>query len=148
MRLIAKRKFIKKNKGVSAVIGMILIVALTVSLIAVAYAWVNGLIPTGSTASKVMQASFNKEIATNNVSFDIVSTDAGITWSNINATAVDTNGVVNYVTDYVSHSPAGQTEVKVGQTMYIDCPDGWSGSYTFKIMYNNKIIWESSDISL
>lgn len=148
MHTKANRKFIRQESGVSAVIAMILIVALTVSLIAVAYAWINGLIPTGATASKTMQAIYDSTIATNKVTFSVVSADAGIVWTSINATAVDTEGVVNYVTDNISHSPAGQTELKVGQTFYIDCDDTWSGSYTFKLMYNDKIIWASSDISL
>ena len=144
----ANRKFVRQESGISAVIAMILIVALTVALIAVAYAWINGLIPTGSTASKTMQATYDQTLSTNKVQFDVVSSDAGILWSNVNATATNTTGTVSYVTSNLSQSPSGVTEVKVGQVFFIDCDDNWSGSHTFTLIYNSKIIWASSDISL
>ena len=144
----ANRKFVRQESGISAVIAMILIVALTVALIAVAYAWINGLIPTGSTASKTMQATYDQISSTNKVQFEVVSADAGILWSNVNATATSTTGTVSYVTSNLSQSPSGVTEVKVGQVFFIDCDDNWSGSYTFTLIYNSKIIWASSDVSL
>jgi len=144
----ANRKFVRQESGISAVIAMILIVALTVALIAVAYAWINGLIPTGSTASKTMQATYDQISSTNKVQFEVVSADAGILWSNVNATATSTTGTVSYVTSNLSQSPSGVTEVKVGQVFFIDCDDNWSGSYAFTLIYNSKIIWASSDISL
>lgn len=144
----ANRKFVRQESGISAVIAMILIVALTVALIAVAYAWINGLIPTGSTASKTMQATYDQISSTNKVQFEVVSADAGILWSNVNATATSTTGTVSYVTSNLSQSPSGVTEVKVGQVFFIDCDDNWSGSHTFTLIYNSKIIWASSDISL
>jgi len=144
----ANRKFVRQESGISAVIAMILIVALTVALIAVAYAWINGLIPTGSTASKTMQATYDQISSTNKVQFEIVSADAGILWSNVNATATSATGTVSYVTSNLSQSPSGVTEVKVGQVFFIDCDDNWSGSYTFTLIYNSKIIWASSDVSL
>ena len=148
MHTKANRKFVRQESGISAVIAMILIVALTVALIAVAYAWINGLIPTGSTASKTMQATYDQISSTNKVQFEVVSADAGILWSNVNATATNTTGTVSYVTSNLSQSPSGVTEVKVGQVFFIDCDDNWSGSYTFTLIYNSKIIWASSDISL
>ncbi len=148
MHTKANRKFVRQESGISAVIAMILIVALTVALIAVAYAWINGLIPTGSTASKTMQATYDQISSTNKVQFEIVSADAGILWSNVNATATSATGTVSYVTSNLSQSPSGVTEVKVGQVFFIDCDDNWSGSYTFTLIYNSKIIWASSDVSL
>ncbi|GAH07758.1 unnamed protein product, partial [marine sediment metagenome] len=44
----ANRKFVEDGEGISAVIALILIVAITVGLVAVAYAWVQGFISTGS----------------------------------------------------------------------------------------------------
>jgi len=145
----ANRKFVKDEEGISAVIAMILIVAITVGLVAVAYAWVNGLIPMGATAAKQMGTTYDGTIATNNVTFSVASADVGIFWTNINATAKnEATGIVSYVTDYLSHSPSGETEVKVGQTVYIDCPDSWSGVYTFRFLYDGNLIWMSNEVSL
>ena len=145
----ANRKFVKDEKGISAVIALILIVAITVALVAVAYAWVHGFIPTGSSAAKQMEATYDSILSTNNVMFSVVSADVGIFWATMNATATKaTTGVVTYVTSNLSHSPSGETEVNVGQTFYIDCPDSWSGVYTFKFKYDNSLILISNEISL
>ena len=149
MRKKANRKFVKDKEGISAVIALILIVAITVALVAVAWAWVHGFIPMGATAAKQMEATYDSTIATNNVTFSVASADVGIFWTNINATATNkATGIVSYVTDNVSHSPSGETEVKVGQTVYIDCPDSWSGVYTFRFLYDGNLIWMSSEISI
>ena len=145
----ANRKFVKDNRGMSAVIALVLIVAITVALVAVAYAWASGFIPTGSTAAKQMEATYDGTISTDKVVFSVASADTGIFWNSINATATKaTDGVVTYVTDNVTHSPSGETEVKVGQTFAIDCPDSYSGVYTFKFKYDDNLIWISNEISL
>jgi len=128
---------------------LVLIVAITVALVAVAYAWVHGFIPTGSSAAKQMEATHDGILSTNNVMFSVVSADVGIFWANMNATAKnEATGIVSYVTANLSHSPSGETEVNVGQTFYIDGPDSWSGVYTFKFKYDNSLIWISNEISL
>jgi len=149
MGMKANRKFVEDEEGISAVIALILIVAITVGLVAVAYAWVHGFIPTGSTAAKQMEAIYDSTIATNKVTFSVASADVGIFWTDINATAKnEATGIVSYVTANLSHSPSGETEVKVGQTVYIDCPDSWSGVYTFRFLYDGNLIWMSNEVSL
>ena len=145
----ANRKFVKDNRGMSAVIALVLIVAITVALVAVAYAWASGFIPTGSTAAKQMEAIYDGTLATDKVVFSVAAAETGIFWADINATATKaTTGVVTYVTGNLSHSPSGETEVKVGQTFAIDCPDSYSGVYTFKFKYDDNLIWISSEVSL
>lgn len=147
----ASRKLVKDDRGFSAVIALVLIVAITVALVAVTYVWSSGFIPTGSTAAKQMEAVYDGTLSTDKVVFSVASADTGIFWGtdNINATATKaTTGVVTYVTNNVSHSPSGETEVKVGQTFAIDCPDSYSGVYTFKFKYGGNLIWISNEISL
>ena len=149
MGLKANRKFVEDERGMSAVIAMILIVAITVALVAVAYAWVSGLIPTGTSAAKQMEAVYDDTISTDKVIFSVASAETGIFWADMNVTATKvTTGVVTYVTSNLSHSPSGETEVKVGQTIAIDCPDSYSGVYAFKIRYDGNLIWISNEISL
>jgi FlaG/FlaF family flagellin (archaellin) len=149
MGLKANRKFIEDKRGMSAVIALILIVAITVALVAVAYAWVSGLIPTGTTVAKRMESVWDSTNTTsNNVIFSVASAETGIFWADLNVTATKTTGVVTYVTGNVSHSPSGETEVETGQTFAIDCPDSYSGVYTFKVKYEDNLIWISNEISL
>ena len=146
----ANRKFLKDERGMSAVIAMILIVAITVALVAVAYAWVSGLIPMGTTVAKRMESVWESTNTTDNkVIFSVASAETGIFWADLNVTATKaTTGNVTYVTGNVSHSPSGEAEVKVGQTLSIDCPDSYTGVYTFKVRYNDNIIWISNEVSL
>ena len=53
----ANRKFIEKEAGVSAVIGVILMVAITVAIAATVYVYVSGMI--GGTATKTSTLSMN-----------------------------------------------------------------------------------------
>ena len=145
----AYRKLMKDNRGFSAVIALVLIVAITVGLVAVAYVWSQGFVPTGKSAAKQMEAVYDDILSTDKVVFSVASADTGIFWANMNVTATKaTTGVVTYVTDNLSYSPSGETEAKVGQTFAIDCPDSYSGVYTFKIKYETNLIWISNEISL
>ena len=157
MNTKANRKFVRDDKGISAVIAMILIVAITVALIAVAYAWVNGFIPTGSSAAKIVQLQHQSTNDKNNVTFSVESADAGIQWDGITITATDANGVnTNMVRPHASggtdanwsFNPADAEEMQIGQTLWIDCDDTWTGSYTFRLIFEDKTIYTSSDISL
>lgn len=139
----------KDDRGFSAVIALVLIVAMTVALVAVAYVWSSGFVPTGSTAAKQMVAVYDNTLSIDKVVFSVASADTGIFWANINATATKaTTGVVTYVTGNLSNSPSSETEVKVGQTFAIDCPDSYSGVYTFKFKHDDNLIWISNEISL
>jgi FlaG/FlaF family flagellin (archaellin) len=149
MGLNKRKNLIYNNSGFSAVIALVLIVAITVALVALAYTWSSGFVPTGSTASKQMEAVYDNTIETDKLVFSVASADAGIFWDSINVTATKaTTGIVTYVTDNVTHSPSSETEVKVGQTFSIDCPDSYSGVYSFKIKFEGNLIWISNDISL
>ena len=150
MEMYKIRKLVNNESGMSAVIAMILIVALTVALVAVAWAWVSGLIPMGTTVAKNMGATWDNTATTSNeVNFSIATADAGLFWANLNATAKNTvTGAVSYVTSLVSHSPSGETQIKVGQTFSIDCNNSWTGVYTFQFLYEDNLIWKSDEISL
>ena len=149
MGMKANRNFVNDDRGSSAVIALVLIVAITVALVSGAYVWSSGFIPTGSTAAKQMEAVYDETLSTDKVVYSVASADTGIFWANMNVTATKaTTGVVTYVTDNLSYSPSGETEVKVGQTFAIDCPDSYSGVYTFKAKYDDNLIWISSEISL
>ena len=145
----AYRKLMKDNRGFSAVIALVLIVAITVGLVAVAYVWSQGFVPTGKSAAKQMEAVYDSTLSTDKVVYLVASADTGIFWTDLNGTATKvTTGVVTYITDNISHSPTAETEVKVGQTFSIDCPDSYSGVYIFKFKYKDNLIWISNEVSL
>ncbi|VVB62342.1 Uncharacterised protein [uncultured archaeon] len=83
----ANRKFIEGDeRAVSAVIGVILMVAITVAIAATVYVYVSGMI--GGTQNKAPNMAFNKQ-TTPNPGLTLVSADPGLTWSDF---AVTGNG--------------------------------------------------------
>ncbi len=78
----ANRKF-KEEEAVSAVIGVILMVAITVAIAATVYVYVSGML--GGGATKTPDMAFNKEV-TPASGLRVVRADADILWSDVNIT--------------------------------------------------------------
>jgi len=94
----ANRKFIEGDeRAVSAVIGVILMVAITVAIAATVYVYVSGMI--GGTQNKAPSMAFNK-VTTLPYGLTLVSADTGLTWSQFQilrngTTAITMTGAVD-----------------------------------------------------
>jgi len=98
----ANRKF-KEEKAVSAVIGVILMVAITVAIAATVYVYVSGML--GGGAQKAPSMAFNR-ITSGTKGLTLVSADAGLLWSDF---AILQNGTITLATTPVATSVlAGQ----------------------------------------
>jgi len=136
----ANRKF-KGEEAVSAVIGVILMVAITVAIAATVYVYVSGML-TPTTAGKIMSAT---PVATNTtakaVQYKVVSADAGIVWADCKPVWANYSGATkNNLTSLATGTPM-TGNVAVGQYFWIIIGD--KGTYQCDIIYNAKIIWTS-----
>ena len=75
----ANRKFVESEEGVSAVIGVILMVAITVAIAATVYVYVSGMM--GGAAEKAPTVTFTKDESLDTLT--VVQADSGIDWSDI-----------------------------------------------------------------
>jgi flagellin-like protein len=88
-KMKANRKFIKEEKAVSAVIGVILMVAITVAIAATVYVYVSGMIGTSPTVTPNIQ--FSKNDVTN-VLLVSSADPTSLAWSDVNAVSGVTDG--------------------------------------------------------
>ena len=88
----ANRKFVESEEGVSAVIGVILMVAITVAIAATVYVYVSGMM--GGAAEKAPTITFTKDEALDTLT--VVQSDVGIDWSDVFMNATGTGGTVGY----------------------------------------------------
>jgi len=141
-KMKANRKF-KGEEAVSAVIGVILMVAITVAIAATVYVYVSGML-TPVTAGKIMVAS---PVATNTtakaVQYKVVSADAGIVWADCKPVWANYSGATkDNLTSAATGAGTTMTgNVAVGQYFWIRIGD--IGTYQCDIIYNSKIIWTS-----
>jgi flagellin-like protein len=89
----ANRKFVEEDEAVSAVIGVILMVAITVAIAATVYVYVSGMLTGGtkSTPSVSMTADPTTDAATGNDCLITIGTitQTGIEWSGVGGALVD-----------------------------------------------------------
>jgi len=112
----ANRKFVEGEEAVSAVIGVILMVAITVAIAATVYVYVSGMM--GGAAEKAPTITFTKDESLNTLT--VVQADSGIAWSDLNMTASDGNSTVNY---WYAHGQTG--DVTAGDTIDFDTHGIW-----------------------
>jgi len=84
----ANRKFVEGDEGVSAVIGVILMVAITVAIAATVYVYVSGMM--GGAAEKAPTITFTKDEALDTLT--VVQSDVGIAWDDIEMVATNASG--------------------------------------------------------
>ena len=78
----ANRKFIEKEAGVSAVIGVILMVAITVAIAATVYVYVSGMMGTGQAAAPTL--TFIKEDKAEVNTLTVIAADpSDVSWGDI-----------------------------------------------------------------
>jgi len=104
----ANKKFVEENEeAVSAVIGVILMVAITVAIAATVYVYVSGMLGTG--AEKAPDMSFTKA-STGNLGLTITRADAGLTWGEFEIREQVGNGTADVIYVY-----GNATDVQAGQ---------------------------------
>ena len=142
----ANRKFIEKEAGVSAVIGVILMVAITVAIAATVFVYVNQM-ATPTAAGKTMGAIYeSKNNTALTVTYKVTSADAGMKWGDVDASCSqgliwleDTDG------DTLNTSAAA---VSVGDFFVVNCQAHESDTYSFDLIYDEHIIWTSPAVVL
>jgi flagellin-like protein len=95
----ANRKF-KEEEAVSAVIGVILMVAITVAIAATVYVYVSGMIGTGQTATP------NVQLTTGSKKLTVAKADTGLLWSDFKLT-VDNGATITTTFGTWSNGSAG-----------------------------------------
>jgi len=127
-KMKANRKFIKGEEAVSAVIGVILMVAITVAIAATVYVYVSGMLPGGTT--KAPNIAFLQNTATKKLTISTISA-TNIPWTDLTITA--SAGGVTYPTSGM---------IKTGQT--INCTSWSSASYcNFTVSYKTTTLYGS-----
>jgi FlaG/FlaF family flagellin (archaellin) len=143
----ANRKFIENKEAVSAVIGVILMVAITVAMVGILWGYLSGFFTGPTTKYTITAALLTKDTTAHSATYTIEDvSDDGIEWSKITANCVASDGTVT--TGTLSHSPATDTTVKVGQTFTVDVgTSAWTG--TLKLIYDNdQVLWTSPTITV
>jgi flagellin-like protein len=108
-KMKANRKFIEADdRAVSAVIGVILMVAITVAIAATVYVYVSGMI--GGTKNQTPNVACTTDSTTNRIT--VATADANIKWKDITIT-VDTNA------SWTVYSAAGTALAGTNNTLSI-----------------------------
>ncbi len=136
----ANRKFIEDGEAVSAVIGVILMVAITVAIAATVYVYVSGMLTPASTGKTI--SALQTGTGTQNVTYKVTNADAGITWSQVTVSWDGGGGSFN---DYIT-GPTGADNIAVGDYFTIEFGD--SGTFTPDLIYEGSIIWTGSTVSV
>ena len=103
----ANRKFVNGEEAVSAVIGVILMVAITVAIAATVYVWVTGFGGGGTPAPSISISQQSAVDDNHNVTFSVISASSDARWTDLKIQ------VVNYTTSAVTTFTIGSTDGKI-----------------------------------
>ena len=78
-KMKANRKFVEGKEAVSAVIGVILMVAITVAIAATVYVYVSGMV--GGTKKMAPTVQFTQDESADRIS--VATTDSGVPWTSL-----------------------------------------------------------------
>ncbi len=133
----ANRKFIEDGEAVSAVIGVILMVAITVAIAATVYVYVSGMI-SAEDESKIISAikSSTDDLI---VTYKVTDADAGIPWSEV------TVSWENGSADIEGADTAGGN-IAVGDFFNVNFTSTGSGTYVPDLIYDGSIIWTGAAV--
>ena len=139
----ANRKFRDGEEAVSAVIGVILMVAITVAIAATVYVYVSGMIGTGTDAAPTL--TLTKEDTTTSEKLTVVSADpSNLEWGDLTLLI---DGVDSYAAGTGIFGKSGT--VAAGDIIYLEPGDNIDGdaptvAYTVSIRHEptNTLIYE------
>jgi flagellin-like protein len=137
----ANRKFVEGEEAVSAVIGVILMVAITVAIAATVYVYVSGMLGGGPSAT----ATVSLVQTGNYITLQKVESESRIPWGSVLLNLVDNNGANQ--TDAIVEASSkndndGDTYLSGGDTIAIQSIATLSGNepYTLTLIYNDDSI--------
>ena len=135
MNMKANRKFVNGEEAVSAVIGVILMVAITVAIAATVYVYVSGMLPTGGTGAPAIGMHQASAASTGGwVNFSIDSASSSAKWADLEIQI----GSVSFGVPTATSTPAlghcgytgSGTPIKAGGTLIIHGAGGTTGNVT------------------
>jgi len=142
----ANRKFVNGEEAVSAVIGVILMVAITVAIAATVYVYVSGMLP-GPTGSQKTVGAITHFVDTtlNNATFKVTQTDAGIAWADVSCKFSNEAGT-NVSSSAVDWDIAASgANVAVGD--YFTVSFGSDDTWIVDLVYKDSICWTSATVT-
>jgi len=141
MWMKANRKFIGEERAVSAVIGVILMVAITVAIAATVYLYVSGMITGGSSITPTVSFS---QVANNNYLMVSGVEHGPIPKDKVNITFTNSSGGVKTYGDITDTN--NNNNLDAGDIIKPHDTTGWQAGekYTVTIMYAGKIIGTAS----
>jgi len=133
----ANRKFVESNEeGVSAVIGVILMVAITVAIAATVYVYVSGMIGGGSESTPSM--AFAKDNADDKIY--VTSSATGIAWSDVSIKTDNSSAKINTywvnTTWTVATSLGMSGNVAAGDELVVDTTSTDTGDVEITLRYD------------
>ncbi len=124
-KMKANRKFVDGEEAVSAVIGVILMVAITVAIAATVYVYVSGMMGTGQEAAPTLTFIKEDKAAVNTLTV-IAADPSDLSWGDLELQ----NGTAGSVLDHGE----GTNTVTAGTILDISAVAG-TGSYTISIRH-------------
>ena len=126
----ANRKFVEGEEAVSAVIGVILMVAITVAIAATAYVYVSGMLWGGPTASPTVGL-----VQTANY-LQIQRVDGGpLSWGSVYEVLVNATGVNESSATFAENDNDGDGYISGGDTITIGGTLTGGAPYTLTLIY-------------
>ena len=138
LNMKANRKF-KEEEAVSAVIGVILMVAITVAIAATVYVYVSGMLKPTNTRKTLSATKVATDTTNECTQWKVTSTDAGIDWTKISLTWANGTAPANQNLTSLATGTLMTGNVAVGQYFWIQIDD--SGTFVVDLIYNGNIIW-------
>ncbi len=131
----ANRKFKEEDNAVSAVIGVILMVAITVAIAATVYVYVSGMLGSGPSTSPTLGMVQSGNYIT------IQSVQGGpILWTSTIRTIINVNGTIESSATVGYQDVDGDTKVSGGDTLSVTGTLSGGEPYTITIVYNDNAI--------
>ena len=147
----ANRKFINADeRAVSAVIGVILMVAITVAIAATVYVYVSGMLPGPSSGNKSVGAILTSTSdPLHQATYKVTQTDAGIPWAEVTCKWAWQNGSGAQSYAYTAttnwDAPSSAT---IGVGDYFKVNFTRTGTWAVDLVYKDHIIWTSTAVTI
>lgn len=143
----ANRRFVEGEEAVSAVIGVILMVAITVAIAATVYVYVSGMITPEETGKLISATLEGTDSANKAARFKVANADAGIAWSKCtvkwhNHTCTEGQNI----TDTATGGSPMTGNIATADWFWIIIGD--TGTYQIDLLFEGNIIWTSATFDL
>ena len=131
------RKFVEGKKAVSAVIGVILMVAITVAIAATVYVYVSGMISGPGQQTPAIQFV----VDSTNDKITVSTSDTGVAWADISIKTDDASATINASAVGTTWTTVNNSLINNGATAEIAAGDefviaGTTGSVVVTLRYN------------